>query len=296
MNEYLKLQEGLLAWFWFEPKTFRSLQVINSVCTNMYNQYYSVGFSKDAKYQLFYPLLRWGVVEFYGDDKYKLSPTSILYNERFILTCNLPPFAEKKLKTVPIFKNISGMLVYESTKSLISTCESNLFSLRKFELDSLLKEFHSFRSIIQSWDDDTIIDTRNFFLLGENNKWSDRPLKLTAGVYKKSSKVYAGRSLKLSEDQWKTIPTRRYNIDGFNIAAIWSQIYNDWNIGVCYDLNKEILTIRNIFFPIVLERLLCINTLLSGKPHIDICEREYFVQQSTFSMLNKLFKGKIRII
>ena len=85
-----KIQKGLLDWLWLEPNLLRPLSNIENVCIKLYEQYFPNQNSRNAKYQVFYPLLKYGRIEFYGNKNFGLSPSCALMTNKRVLFSNIP--------------------------------------------------------------------------------------------------------------------------------------------------------------------------------------------------------------
>lgn len=268
------------------------------MCIGLYKQYLQENSEKPAagaKYDLFYPLVKRGLVEFYGENKFKISPSCALYSDKYLLICNVPFFLHHKIKETALYDDL-GIKVYHKSRTLLNFLKDNVIPNSKFELWRCLKAIPSFETIIHSWADDIVIDSTTYYFLNKKNTWDNNSLKPSIGIFKKSSEVYATRTFKLSENQWKYIPLNEYNIDGFNIAATIGQIKNNWNLEIRYYVNEANICINSIFFPILIERFLFLNTLLEGRDCVDISKRCYFIKQKDFDILNKLFDNKIQSV
>lgn len=282
-----------------EPNEYRSFNSINNICVNLHKQYFSdedfpERSAKTAIYEMLYPLIRYGLIEFYSNNKYGLSPSCALYSDSNVLTCNIPFALYEEVIDKCIFDNYLGIKVFEKSMFHITFFKENFIPYSKFAFSDHLKMI-SLEKIINSWKDDTVIDSNNYFFFNYNNTWSNTLQKTPKGVFKKSREVYAQRTLKLSENKWKCIPARENNIDSFNIAAIWGQIQNSWDIKIKYHAKETKLVVKNIYFPIVIERILFFNTLLD-RHDFDVFNREYLIKQKEFHILNELFDNKIQII
>ena len=55
--DILKLQEGLLKWFWLTPLETKRLPAIENICNKLYEQYFPERL-KNAKYEVFHPDIR----------------------------------------------------------------------------------------------------------------------------------------------------------------------------------------------------------------------------------------------
>lgn len=287
------LQKGLLDWFWFEPNQLKPLHNIENVCIKIYEQYFPTKNGKNAKYEIFYPLIKYGVIEFYGNNRYGLSPSCALHNNKFYLLSNIPVGLMDSKNEIRVYRNNLGIQKFENCPTIFSFIKKLNIPNSRFLFSESLSKISSFEKIIDGWIEDRVIESENYYLFDTYNKWNSANKNLINGVYKKSIESYSQRTLKLSDTKWKAIPSREQNIDGFNIAVIWSQIQNSWNIGIEYYPTDERLIIKNIFFPLIIHRLLFINTLLESPVDFDALVNQYFINQRDFNSLNKLFNNKI---
>lgn len=294
MMNIQKLQKGLLDWFWLDSNQLKAYSSIENTSIKLFEQYFPNLDVIKAKYEIFYPLLKYGVLEFYGNKKFGLSPSSALFTDTHILLINIPLNRKNSHHTLYDYCNSNlGIEVLKNSPTSIADLKKLNIPHSKFILSMCLIRIASFESIIYNWVDDKVIDSNNFYLFNDNYKWIKSKFNYKKGVYKKSSENYAQRVVKLSEYNWKIIPSRDYNIDAFNIAVIYSQIQNNWDIGLKYYEMENKLVISNNYFPIIIERLLFINTLLELNENINVFNRQYFIKKTDFNILNKLFAYKI---
>ena len=289
------LQQGLLDWFWFEPNQLKSFNQIENVCFKLYEQYFPQNNVQNAKYEIFYPLIKYGVVEFYGNNKFGLSPSCALHINKFSILCNIPSGVTDRINGMPTYSNNLGIQVFENCAAIDLVIKELNIPNSKFIFSDSLREISSFEKIIDSWIEDRIIDSTNYYLFNANNKWSRSDKNIINGVYKKSEENYSQRTVKISQNKWKVVPSREQNIEGFNIAVVWSQIHNCWNIGIEYFPNDKKLIVKNIYFPLIIHRLLFINTMLESVQDFDIFRNQYFINHQDFNTLNRLFNNKIEI-
>jgi hypothetical protein len=294
--DILKLQKALLDWFWLEPNESKTFRLIDNVVTKLYEQYFPNGKFKNAKYEIFYPLMRYGVIEFYGDNSFGLSPSCALYNTNVVFCMNIQLHINDNIDSTIIYSNESlGITTYKKCSMSNSLFRKLNVPYSKFLFSELLNKISTFEKILNSWTDDTIIDATNYYFFNSRNTWSINNSSYINGVYKKGEENYTQRVIKISENKWKHIPLKEYNIDAFSIAVIWSQIQNHWDIGIKYFPTEKKIVIKNIFFPIVIERLLFINTLVEFGLDFNFLDRQYHINDQDFKVLNKLFDYKIEI-
>jgi hypothetical protein len=290
-----KMQIGLIEWFKFQQIGFQKFYKIENIAKKLFEEYYPTWDSNHAKYKIIYPLIRYGVVEFYGDNKFALSPTCALYNDNYILTCNLSDTIKQKVLKYQILDSNIGIVVLKNTSNSNQILKDNLIILSKFSFGDLLMKVLSFEDIIKNWNKNIVIDTIGFQYYADDYKWKNITGPIKNGVYRKSSEVYSQRILKINEDDWYLIPLRDKNIDAFNIAVCWTISNGLKSVKISY--NNSNLKIENINFPVILERILFLNTLLNGKFEIDVFndkyQRNYYLSNNEFKILNNLFNNKI---
>jgi hypothetical protein len=289
-----RLQEGLIHWFSLDPASLKSLRNIENICTNLFQQYFPLEKPERAKYKIFYPLIKYGIIEFYGNNSFALSPSCALHNNELVLFINVSTLDSIEKDSESYNTNYSSLKLYKNTEDKFSLLNRMTIPYNKFLLSKSLLIFPSIKSIINSWTDEVIHNSNDHYFLNANNKWVPCTYPLPIGVHRKSKEVYSQRILKLA-GKWKCIPSRENNIDAFNYAVVWGQIQNGWDTGINYFPLNDTLVVHNTFFPIILERLLYINTLLESKPQIEMSNRQYFINQKDFKLLNALFENKINI-
>ncbi len=291
------LQKGLLSWFWLDPNQIKKYNVIENICVKLYQQYYYDQNPQKAKYEIFHPLIKFGVLEFYGDKSYGLSPSCALYSNSSILLINVPlEILQSNTYTFTYNNPNLGIIVIKNSAKAIFELSNFSIPVSNFILSNSLKKLSSFKSIINGWIDDTVLNSKTFDLFNENFKWAKNEFKYKSNLYKKSSESYAQRTIKTSNDKWKIVPSRDSNIDAFNLAVIWNQLQNNWPLEIKYIEKENKIIITNNFFPLIIERLLFINTLLQFDNGVNVFKREYFINKSDFNILNKQFENKIVII
>lgn len=286
---------GILEWFRYEPEVYKSFKAIDNICIDLYQQFFpETEEYKLAKYKIFYPLLQIGVVEFYGHGKYGLSPSCALFNDDNVLFCNIPTSLFPDLPEKCLYDNKLGIQIFKKSPIIHTLLRQNYFPISKFDITSCLRSFASIHKIINAWNNYSVIDDNHFYCLANNQKWSNRKFPLV-GIFKTSDKIYAQRIYRTSEVEWKSIPSKENNIEGYSIAMLAHQIQNSESIKIVYDEAEKRIILKNAHFPILIERLLYFNTLLQGKIEFELANRNYFVKQRDFKLLNKFFDNKIEV-
>lgn len=293
-----RLQSGLVKWFIINENKPQSLSSVQNTCLNLCENETGepiISNWKALSLTLF-PLLRCGIIEFNGNNGFMLSPSCAINQNSFILVCNVPETVLTNFKTDILFDTHLGIQVYRESSELAATLFRSSISITPFHFSNNLACFPSIDQVITSWKDNVVVDNRNFQFLTEQIKWSNNSNPPAQGVFKKSSEVYAERVIKLSSNSWKSIPMRQYHFDSNNIAVTWNQIKNADILNIEYSKSQNKIIIKSNYFPILIERLLVLNTLLTMHDPENIFKREYFLTSSDFRFLSCLFENKIELI
>lgn len=289
----LELQKGIWQLFLYAPNEFRSFQTIDTICRQLYGQNCYGQSEKAARYQLFYPLLRYGVVEFYGNNQFALSPTTALESKNCILLLHVPDVSTVLCKQIPLFSYL-GISLYAKSAAITSFLKDSGVPANLFRLQDSLNQFSSFEAVINGWQIVHLDDLGSCYYFTESQTWQLKTPD-SKGIYKTSVEPYSQKMLFIGMDQWKNIPKPGQQIDGFTIARIWGQIQTNTHLGITYYAAGQKLVINTPFFPLLLERLLFINTLLKGKSGFDQTQRQYSIDRDEFNLLNHLFENRINL-
>jgi hypothetical protein len=284
----LHFQKGILKWFRLDPNTERHTNALRAVCRNVCKTNAEETFT-NYRYQIIYPLLKLGAIEQYND-VYKLSPSSALHKTSRILFCNIPVKSVPFTGT-PLYDTSLGVEVYEYNSNNISKLHQLGITSSLFRLHSHLQKV-SLEKTIESWPSVKVVDTRNYHRLDENNNW-ELAKEVKPGVYKMNKEVYARRLIMVSENNWRSISN---NWNDLAIAVLWSKIQNNQRINIRYVSKRGTIILNNEYFPLVLERLILINTLLEGKYPDNYPSREYHLSINEFATFNRIFHNRISVI
>lgn len=288
------LQKGLWQWFALDPANSRSFTAVNAVCTQLYSQYRPDQRGKYARYQLLYPLLRYGIIEFYGDNRLALSPSAILEGEHGVVFLHVPGVEATLDKEAPLF-SFPGLSVYSKSSAVRSVMKEAELPITTFHFRESLNRFPAFDTVVKAWQDISLLELERCYYFNDGNTWQlVAPVK--KGIYKRSAEPYVQKMLLLGTDQWKVIPKPEQHIDAFSIAWLWSKLQNDRTLEVTYCLKTQLLTVHTPFFPVLIERLMFVHTLVNSKYKIDPFKRQYFMVPDEFKTLNQLFQNRITLI
>ncbi|MET4141461.1 hypothetical protein [Pedobacter sp. UYP1] len=288
----IDLQSAILEWFWFEQDKYKTIFKIEKRCKDLFHQFYPNQPVSNAKYQLFYPLVRYGMIEFYGAGKFALSPTCALVSANFILLINLPTTLRRSLDEINSFSEpFLGYVRYPFSKPLLQAIKNKKINCEEFDMGIMLRKLPSLVSLIKTWEKENVIDPTPFLFF--DGKWGKYPGETYLGVFKKSDLAYSQRVCRLGPDEWRVIPEQTQHIDAFSIAVLWSKTHCAKTIGASYITKTSKLVLTETFFPLAVERLLSINTMLNRIDSSAMTKRNYHVNQHHFRLLNHFLSNSI---
>ena len=289
-----ELQKGIWQWFALDPANSRSFTAVNKMCTQLYSQYRPDQPGKNARYHLLYPLLRYGIIEFYGDNRLALSPTAILEGDHGVLFLNVPGVESALVKETQFF-SLTGLSGYPKSSAVRSFIKETGIPLSTFCLRESLGCFPNLDTVVKEWPEIPLLDHERCYHFNESNSWQ-LVIPGKKGIYKRSAEPYVQKMLLFGPDQWKVVPKPEQHIDAFSIAWLWSKLQNGQTMEVTYLPKTQLLTVHTPFFPLLIERLLFVHTLLNRKDLIDPLMRQYFITPDEFKILNHLFLNRITVI
>lgn len=287
------LQSALCHWFWQNPSSIKTARSVENSCAGLFQHFYPEKEKRYAKYELLYPLIRFGTVEFYGKQGFGLAPTGALLANGKVLFTNLPAaladrlcFAERGKMGLP------GQQVISSDPEITRFIKDEKIPVNRFDLSALLNELPPLGSVVASWDNAKIIDPSGF--LYYHDQWRSYPGDDYAGVFKRADLPYAQRLCRLPSGEFKAIPDRDQQIDAFSLAVLWGKVVRNERSIISYNPSNKELKITNTLFPLLLERLLLINSLLQGTATGAVSSRIYHLNNSDFKIFNRFFHNSIK--
>lgn len=290
--DIIKGQGILIQWFRHNSQNTQSLTKIRLVCKNIRNQLGDFD-NTNYLYHFLFPLLRIGLVEFVGKGKYRLSPPSLIEKKGKLISVNLNDNQIQKLtETIEHFQ-FHRSIVFHKKKYAKQIEATTGLKIIKPDIRRLLTQIPKIKDVIDQFDHANVFETQKFMFHNNNFRWSKNYSKNLLGCFRASENVAARRYLRVDIDAWKKIPDRETNPDIFNWAYCYGHILNGFPLGIEYDENLKILKVRNIYFPIILERLLRLNNLNNV---IRTQNENIFkdINTSIFTTLNNIFLNNLK--
>lgn len=286
----LELQVGLIKWFRHEPSRSKSFSQVEAVCVNLFKQYFQDDDPLKAKYEILYPLLRWGLIEFDKVGKFRLSPSCFIESKVILIGININEESFSLLEDFLIKEIHYGLFVFRKNRDCLKYLKTKGYDVLIYDVSNMLSRLSTVENVCRSWDKDAVIETNSYQHFNLYSWESDKNNSL--GIFRKGNQPFSQRVLKMSDNEWYFIPNRTSNIDAFNIAVFYSLIINQENLPIVYFKTSGRLEVRTPFFPIIVERLLFLDNLVSGG---DSLERKYKISHKSFILLNKFFHNKIKV-
>ncbi len=235
-----KAQE--LLYIWLKEVGEVSYERIKQTCIYLNTKF---GYSLEKPtHHFFYPLLYYGVVEFSGNGKFCITPecvTSKGKNNHIIINSE---------------KNDSSLVIacigIQISKSDDMLCRENRYN---FSLESILTQIPTIESCVLTYQQINNVKPSDFV---HSN-----------GVSKKKNDSQRCYFIDSQKGIYYAIPHQSINPDAINIATCYGRVVDSEHNGI-YDTTTKRLKMRTYRMPILLYRLLMIESLFCGEmPYID---------------------------
>lgn len=292
MNELARGSCGIYQWFLKEPLRLRPLSSIDQRCTNILQS----GAGHEEQYLprslFFLPLLRSGVIDFYGEGKFGLTPTCAIRGADHLLVINGPPALLQDLKgeSKVSHPGITCIPYYPGQLRILDKWRVPHYP---FSAETIWSRITPLKDVIKRWNRVEIDDISSFEYF--DYRWKRASSADIPGIYRRSSNVYSQRYFRSSEQIWYIIPNQSSNVDAFNQAVLCGKIQSKKPIGLIYSPYKKELEIKELFFPIITERVLLLNTLLR-KPAMNSSTRIYDVDKQILSAITKYTSNLLQYV
>jgi hypothetical protein len=296
-NDTLHAQIQLLQWFKHFGSQLHSTEKIKRICVSFTGHLYEK--PENAFYKVFLPLFSMGLIEFYGDNKYGVSPPVFLRFDDKIVGVNIPAETETRIlkEAENGLKNKFGMLILNDATQyldLLKTVKNSGIEQQKITGYSNFKSLPKLKSIItQNWILTEEPESAPEYY--ETNGWKNVKNREKAGIYKADEKVYANRYFFDGTENWYRVPSHQENPDASNLAIITGFILQGKDVGT-YNKRTSDLTVSP-YLPHLLKRLLYRNLQdkIDHNKELDFT-RFTNVPHKLFTGLNSVLNGKIKII
>lgn len=288
MQDFIKPQFLLLRWI--RHFGVRSHEQVRSASKSL-----CASFKIDPHHsilKLLYPLLRLGLVEFIGEGRYQAtSPLLIFYpKKQVIVGLNLSNEQKNRLTEKEFDEDSYGIIRFkgeiDDAKSIAILLEC---TLDIYTQENSLANFPSIKSVVLSFNDDILFKSNWLFYNLSTYKWSSGNKGFGICKGGEDSYVYF---IKLSEKDFRKIPSEKYNPEGRILAECYQQIYEAGSL-FHYDEEKRTLTFNQTRIPILVERILRKSSLYN-KSQMDEnsinthCFTD--ITKSTYKQLRRIYK------
>jgi hypothetical protein len=280
--------EGLLYSFFIEsnPNSLLSYQRINRFLSNIHLQ----EVVKENKFNSLYHLLNIGVIDYACDNKYYMSPSTIIYADNYKVGINLPQNI-LKLNNEKIIIQSTGLTLFNNQDVLLD--DWDIITL-DYKFDNFISNFTTIFKIPSNWykiefpTSPTKIEKLNT----NSSTWEpiEKPI-ISNSLYKiySFSNGFFEYYFYYNQNWYKIM---LHEFDKVKLAKTIIGIKD--NLELKYSNN--ILCIPRTFpLPLFVEKLLFLNHCLitGGLP----TNREYFIEKKEFRKLNKIvFNNYIKTI
>jgi hypothetical protein len=267
-----RIAEGIMTHLWMKPQTQRSLQGIDRLCKYLCGPE-EEDFMRKGRAAV-RSLMVQGSIEFVPQNSIRLSPSNALSAGGKLFLTNVP---------------LSGGLGFAET---LDQLKRGKIPVQAFRLQEILASMGTLESVVLGWDRPKLINT-DAFQVRTDQGWAPAEKSMPDGVYRISPHAYAQRYLRY-DCNWMTIPRWEENIDSYWMAAFFiDSAAIRQRRQLTYDPEKGILTVRLWNFPLLIERLLYINTALADNEHADLRDRKYAMSPALARRLNQLLSDTI---
>lgn len=263
-----KAQEILYAWLSNFEK--RSYETIRLGCESI-SESLGLNLEGRAHWHIFYPLFLSGTLDYAGKDNYALSSSIVVHTGDF--TAFINPIQQPK-HSIPT--RIPGLYLAEKDPSIDAI---------QFNATSVLKTIPDIESIVNHFPK-VVVD------LSDAEYYMSRHRKGLTKRYRDGIIRY----FHIPETVFiREVPSKRQNPDAFNIAYSYSRAICSQDNGR-YLKNKSILRVCQFGFPIILYRVLLLETLASGTFPVEDNGEYIFpnISNKTVTELNRILCNTIR--
>lgn len=287
--------EELQALFfkWFKCYESRNLNQIRVATKNLLAGYEYE--TKNSLLKIFYPLVRYGLIEFCGDGNYMLSnPILLFYPDNKAVGVNLNSVQIEKLKNSFHIYRIDqfDIVRFEAIeKEIVDFSKATDIQISKPNISEYLSNFPKIRNVISNFE---IVSNMYFaqYLNVVNRKWEDNQNQ-TFGLFKNSES--SQRYYFIENNAIYSIPSSTQNPDARPIVE--SYIYCK-QAGFKYYSKEKKLDVGNVNLPILIERALRLASLFDTTVYTKEYNNQIYsnITTKTVLQLDRIFDTKTEII
>ncbi len=290
--------EELQALFfkWFKCYETRSLNQIRVATKNLLASYEYE--TKSSLLRIFYPLVRYGLIEFCGDGTYTLSnPNLLFYPDNKAVGLNLNSIQIEKLKERFHIHSIDQFDIVRFTgteKELIAFTNDANINFSKPNTVESLSNFPKIKKCINAINgfEDTYFSTFEEIFDIRGRKW-EKARNESFGLFRNNEN--AQKYYFIENGVTYSIPSNAQNPDTRPIVE--SYIYCK-QAGFKYYSKEKKLDVGNVNLPILIERVLRLASLYDTTVYTKEYDNQIYsnITKNTVLQLDRIFDTKTEII
>lgn len=236
-SDLFHAQKLLYEWLCHSGK--RSYETIRKNCLYL-DEAYSLGYDSSSIWRLFNPLMKTGVVDYVGRNYYAACPKISLARGERVLYSN--PEEHNIIEDETPFV---GLYILKRSEAFPDA--------KPFDALSVLRTLPSVDRIVDSFPK-SIQDLKGAQFYS---------IKSDRGITKELNDGFV-RYFSIPEKVYeREVPSRVSNPDAFNLALCYSSAVNEEHTGR-YCVESHTLRVNNFGFPIILFRVLLVESMLNG--------------------------------
>lgn len=285
------LQSLFLKWFKYHES--RNLTQIRVATNNLLASYEYE--TKSSLFKIFYPLVRYGLIEFCGDGTYTLSnPNLLFYPDNKAVGVNLNSVQIEKLKNSFHLHTIDqfGIVRFKAIeKEIVDFSKVTDIQLSKPNISEYLSNFPKIKNVISNFEIASTMYFAQYFNI-DIMKWEDNKNQ-TFGLFRNSENVQ--KYYFIENGLTYSIPSNAQNPDARPIVE--SYIYCK-QAGFKYYSKEKKLDVGNVNLPILIERVLRLASLFETTVYTKEYNNQIYsnITTNTVLQLDRIFDTKTEII
>lgn len=243
---------------WHKHKGICSIEQIRTACSNIMKSFNLN--TKHSLFKVFFPLVRKGFIEFYGDGKYQVSQPTILYYPKEQIAVGVNLWTEQKemlVDTNKIREDEFGVVRFNiANKQIQDLCFKFSIDYSVPNVSEILSNFPKIFDIVEKFERAYISSNGEYYDV-VNKRWSINNNQ-NLGVFRlsdDSSKFY----LRADKRDFQ-IPDSKINPEGRPLAESFQAVVEKIQF-LSYQKSTKALTIKDINIPIIIERVLRLASL-----------------------------------